>query len=282
MITPVGDGTNIADEERAMFVQWSGRSANDQGTLMTGLAPDDDYALFILYSRLRYPKHLDDTGNWFSSGIDEKYRRLDSWLEPKLEWQMRPYSVHSGTDLVNDHWPHQSYTAVDARTVARDLSIDAGLIWPTSYGDSLGADSRTVIAQHYTAYSLVAQDPETLVEAVRRWLTQFNEDESADLVAETLDNYEVERNLQLLADSGATKLADRLRFLFTADGEDEDDDVPLSIEAMLGFFDFIKTVEYEDISMSATCAHGRLCTQLEVWGWAVFGSVVQLIARTRQ
>ena len=261
MTTPAGSRNEIADAAEPIYSLWSAHSANYQGEMITGLAQDDDYAFIVMLDRFRYAEHPDDTGDRFSSRLSDRYHQLATWWGPKLDWQMGLISVTSGTNVVDDHWPDRPYVSGNDHTYARDLSIDAGLVWQTSGADSAETDSSTVPTQRHAAHNLVPQEPAMLAEAVRHWLTHFYEDEWAELLAETLNNRDIDQNLGMLGDSGARELADRFRFLLTGDDEEEDDDVPLSVEAALGFFDFINEVEYEGIPMSATCAHGRLCTQ---------------------
>ena len=145
-----------------------------------------------------------------------------------------PIEVSSVIDLFDDHWSHHPYTTIEAQMTDRSQSLDAGLHWQTSEADSLVADSRTGTTPHHPAHRVESQKPDTLVETVQRLLAQVQEDEGASLLTDTLRCLEVDQNLRLLEDAGDTNLADRFRFLLSGDDEDEDDDVPLSIEATLG------------------------------------------------
>ena len=261
MTTPASAYTHSIYDVRAMPVEWSGYSANDQDLLMTGLGSDGDYASLTLRSGLRHIEPTYDTGNCLLSDIGEKYYHLGSWLEPKMALKIPPIEVSSVIDLFDDHWSHHPYTTIEAQMTDRSQSLDAGLHWQTSEAANLVADSRTGTTPHHPAHRVESQKPDTLVETVQRLLAQVQEDERASLLTDTLRCLEVDQNLRLLEDAGDTNLADRFRFLLLGDDEDEDDDVPLSIEATLGYFDFIEKVGHEGITMSVTCAHGRLCTQ---------------------
>ena len=261
MMRRTGGETDTAEDVIAMYEVWSGLSASGEGSWMTGLGPQDGYVFLGLRGNLRYMEPPDDTGNRLSSGITEKYRQLGSWLEPRLEWVRKPISASSVIDVVEDHWPHHHDATVDLQTTDWDQTRDFGSMWQTFDADGLRVDNRTVTTQHDPAGRISFPDPGTLVEVIRDWLVQFYDDELANLLTGELEEDEVERNLQKLEDAGAIKLADRFKFLLSDDAAEEDGDVPLAAEAALGFFDFIDAVEYEGLSMSATCAFGRLCTQ---------------------
>ena len=67
--------------------------------------------------------------------------------------------------------------------------------------------------------------------------------------------------LQSLYEQGEKDLADRLALLRSI--SDDEDDAPLTDEAMLGFMDFLADVQFSGTRMSLTSAHGWLCTEWE-------------------
>ena len=261
MVTRTRSEINTTEDVITILETWSGLSVNDGAQWLTGVALDDNYIFPRLHENFQYPEHRDNTRNVHLPGASEKYRQLGSWLEPTLESVMNPISVSSVIDVIEADWSHHARATVDIQTADFDQMRDVGSTWQAFEADILRVDNRNVTTRHDPAEWLDFPDPGTLAEVIQLWLNQFYEDERVDLLAETLAHYEVEQNLQKLENGGAIKLADRFRFLLSGDAADDDDDMPLSAEAALGFFDFIGAVEYEDLSMSATCAFGRLCTQ---------------------
>ena len=77
---------------------------------------------------------------------------------------------------------------------------------------------------------------------------------------EALDQIEVEHRLQDLEENGQPHIAARLMALQDTDEEDEDD-VPIDGQAILGFLDFMDQVAAEGIDPDLTTAQGWLCAQ---------------------
>ena len=79
-------------------------------------------------------------------------------------------------------------------------------------------------------------------------------------ILEALDRTEVEYRLQQLEESGQPYIAPRLRALQKVD-EDDEDDVPLNDQAVLGFLDFIEAVFTQEADLGLATAQGWLCAQ---------------------
>ena len=101
---------------------------------------------------------------------------------------------------------------------------------------------------------------ESLFEEIKTYLSQSWSGRLISRSTEILDRTEVESRLQALETSGQAYLSHRIRVLQESDEEDEED-IPLKDQAVLGFLDFMETVFAEEIDLGLTSAQGWLCAQ---------------------
>ena len=104
---------------------------------------------------------------------------------------------------------------------------------------------------------------DSLFSEIDRWLRDLRTHAQTELSAKALYRIEVQRWLRSLDAQGEKNLSDRLALLRSVVDEDEEDDVPLSDEATLGFMDFLADVRFDGNRMSLTSANGWLCTEWE-------------------
>ena len=75
--------------------------------------------------------------------------------------------------------------------------------------------------------------------------------------ATVMDRVEVEGRLKALESIGQSHFSQRIRML----QEPDEEDIPLSDQAVLGFLDFMDTVSVEEVDLGLTSAQGWLCAQ---------------------
>lgn len=99
-----------------------------------------------------------------------------------------------------------------------------------------------------------------LFEEINTYLERSRTDLLNSRLVEVLDRAEVKSRLQVLEENRQAYLSFRIRALQQSDEEDEDD-LPLNDQAVLGFLDFIDNVSADDIDLGLTTAQGWLCSQ---------------------
>lgn len=130
----------------------------------------------------------------------------------------------------------------------------------TSGMQALDSETADVAAPYFVPE--VSSD--SLFSEIDRWLRDLRTHAQTELSAKALYRIEVQRWLQLLDAQGEKKISDRLALLRSVVDEDDEDDVPLGDEAILGFMDFLADVQFDGNRMSLTSANGWLCTE---WGY---------------
>ena len=102
------------------------------------------------------------------------------------------------------------------------------------------------------------------VSEVLQWIQQSGLPTQEQQSAELLDWISLRDRLQAFQEEGdsvARVITERLRSLRMIPDSEDEDDVPLSDQAALGFFDFLDTVNFHGLDIELTTAHGWLCSE---------------------
>lgn len=107
-----------------------------------------------------------------------------------------------------------------------------------------------------------SQNPYAL--EIFEWIQQSRLITQEQQTAELLDWIMLRDRLQAFQEnrgSLSTVITDRNHSLRIATDDEDEDDLPLSDQAALGFFDFIGQVEYHGVRLELTSANGWLCSE---------------------
>ncbi len=102
---------------------------------------------------------------------------------------------------------------------------------------------------------------DSLIAEINLWLRSLSKSTEDKPPREGFRRISADNWLQSLYEQGKKDLADRLALLRSI--SDDEDDAPLTDEAMLGFMGFLADVQFSGTRMSLTSAHGWLCTEWE-------------------
>ena len=100
---------------------------------------------------------------------------------------------------------------------------------------------------------------EVLFGEIETFLAHSRNDPPVSRSAAVMDRDEVEGRLDTLESICQNRLSQRIRMLQEPDEEDED--IPLSDQAVLGFLDLIDTISAGKADLGLTSAQGWLCAQ---------------------
>ena len=170
-------------------------------------------------------------------------------------------SAYGAGDTDIGSW-NESVRAVESSGSSRRHYIASALIERLSLADTSGMQSYlSQTADIVAPYAVPVVSSGFLFAEIDRWLRDRRSDAQVELSAKALNRVEVENWLRSLESEGDKGLADRLALLLSVSDEDDEEDIPLTDEAILGFMDFLADVQFDGIRRSLTSAHGWLCTE---------------------